>query len=179
MRKKHLKFFVILTLLLATILPATSFAALPNPYYLAVDIFPNEENGICWACCGASCINYVAGRDTIPYSLCAYKGIYGPAPFSAVGDCLTHWGCVYNYTSSKPSFSTVKTSIAYGEPVIVACTSGSQGHAVELRGYYDGTNPSVSYMDPNFASYQAQYYSTFAVIDGWPITAAYYNPHPV
>lgn len=176
--KKYLKLLVILTLLVSTVLPAIAFAY-PNPLYLAVDIFPNEGPGICWACCVSSCINYIKGSDTTPYTMEVHTGYFGPAPWpSTVETCLTDWGCVYNYTSSKPSFSTVKASIASGEPVIVFVASSSSGHNVELRGYYDGTNASVSYMDPNFSTYQAQYYSTFTISPFGSIKSAIYNPHP-
>jgi len=126
----------------------------------------------------------MAERDTTPYAMEVTTGYYGPAPWSAIGQCLTSYGCVYNTTNSKPSFSTVKTSIANGEPVIVDCYTlysaifGNGAHAVELRGYYDGTYPSVSYFDPNYSSYRSQTYSTFKVVDGWPIKKALYNPHP-
>lgn len=181
--KKYLKLLVILALFVSILLPPAAYAY-PTSCYLSVDIFPNEAPGICWACCVSSCINYVKGADTTPYTMEVHTGYYGPAPWSAIGTCLTDWGCVYNSASSKPSFSTVQASIASGEPVIVSCYTiigaifGSGAHAVELRGYYDGTNPSVSYFDPNYSTYRAQYYSTFTVVDGWPIKRAIYNPHP-
>lgn len=92
--------------------------------------------------------------------------------------CYTNCGLTFNVIYSKPSFQIVKTSIDAGEPVYVSCQKGKSGHAVLLRGYADGTTPSVSYMDPNFSNFRAQSYSNFTVQDDKTIQGAIYNPHP-
>ena len=154
--------------------------AYPTSWYLSVPIILQGNQPICWACSSASAIQYISGNGSGIPSLAdleAETGYYGGAPWSAVDYVLAYWGIYYNETYSKPSFNTVATSISSGDPVIVSCDNATEGHVVELRGYAAGSNPSVSYMDPNYGAYQAQAYSTFTVQNDKTIQIADYNLH--
>jgi hypothetical protein len=177
-RKKLITLLVITILLIVTIFPMMA-SAYATSYYLSVPILNQGTADICWACSTASAIEYI-DNSSIPSvaTLEAEVGLYGAAPWSDVAYLLSYWGASYNSATSKPSFATAEASIASGEPVIVLCYSGSNvGHVVELRGYAAGSNPTVSYMDSNYTAYQVQYYSTFSLINGYPIQDAEYNIH--
>jgi len=90
----------------------------------------------------------------------------------------SHWGFSNTPVNSSISFTTVKNEICNNRPIKFGWAwTGGGGHALTMRGYYDGTTDYVYYIDPGDASYNYNAYSW--VVSGgnhtWSTTT--YNIH--
>lgn len=139
--------------------------------YLNVPKVQQPTNISCWAACIKSIGGYYGINRSIN-QICTLAGLTTSdgANIYQVGDTLE--GSPFNFTvtyemaggNSCMSFSTLKYYIDSGIPLYGAVdyTARSQatGHALVIRGYYTYTNSSsyagsISYMDPDSASYAA------------------------
>ncbi|HCA70571.1 MAG TPA: hypothetical protein DEP17_09365 [Lachnospiraceae bacterium] len=111
--------------------------------------------GLCWAACTASIVNYrlYGTKQYYAYNIADYEGIgYSTgASLSKSVSSLKDFGVSgYGASTTQATYSTVKTNIQNGYPLILRATSSaSAGHQVVLLGYNIGTlSNTITFYNP-------------------------------
>lgn len=148
--------------------------------YLSVPFVSNGTNsrfpeGYCWASSVASLI-YYRYNSYVPISATELRdSILSNSSNTGTDSNIksiidNHLSVSSTNSSTRPSFSTIKTQIDSGKPIYSHWKpSSGTGHAMVVRGHYKYDAPGVSVeqislMDPNKTSYQYAYPSGSYVV---------------
>lgn len=152
-------------------MPYSSVHASGTDYFIPVPIITQGSyTNACWACCGASAVNYARGLNVAftTFALNAGSDYYHSANFTTIQAGLFYYSLSYSYHSSSVSASSIKTNISYDRSLIAGWDYTNQagnhayGHVVLICGIdYGSTEKTVAYMDPRWSSYQYKDYSDF------------------
>lgn len=156
--KKTLKLFcaVLITSILICSCVNCFVSASPVTNQLYLVSYKQSYDNWCWVACSTSALmhyNIAVSQN----SFAAYVTGINPAPdvtatFSEMLGGLQHYGVTGTRTTSSISFSTVRSNINNGKPIIsgFAPTWSTPFHMVIINGF-DGTSNSdgyINYMDP-------------------------------
>jgi hypothetical protein len=162
----------------------------PTQKILSVTAKKQEQTNWCWAATAQAIMgfhgtsvrqcdlaNWLFGQTTCcanPGSAACNKG----ATNAEQSRVYSHWGFSNTPVDSSTSFATVKNEICNNRPIKFGWAwTGGGGHALTMRGYYDGTTDYVYYIDPGDASYNYKTYSWVVSGDNHTWSTTIYNIH--